>query len=333
MLIIRTMQLLKGSTGHVLLLAVTALIVGLAHGQDQYPSKPVHVIVPTGAGSAPDVLVRTMGQKLLPQWGQAVVVENRPGASGMIGADTVAKAQADGYTLLMAWDGMMSINPILYRKISYSPQQDFVPITAVGRVEFALVAHPSFAASTVLELIAAAKAQPGKINYASPGAGEAHHIAMEALKSQAAIDLVHVAYKGGPAALNDVLAGHVSVAFIGLTPALPHIRAGKLKILAVLGEKRSQLLPDVPTVAESLPGYSVQGSWLGFFAPARTPVDIVLKLNRDINALLSIDEIRKFLFEQGIVPMGTTSDEFAKLVRDDTARFRQIIDRANIRLD
>lgn len=310
-----------------------ALALPAAHAQDTYPSKAVRAVVPTGAGSAPDVLVRVLGQKLSAMWGQPVVVENRPGASGMIGADVVAKAPGDGYTLLMAWDGMMAINPTLHRNMSYSPSRDFAPITAVGRTEFVLVAHPTFRPNTVAELIALAKAQPGKINYASPGAGEAHHIAMEALKSQANIDLVHVPYKGGPAALNDVLAGHVSIAFIGLTPALPHLRSGKLKPIAVLGKQPSRMLPGVPTVTDSLPGYAIEGSWLGFFAPAQTPRDVVRKLNKEINALIATEEVRKFLLEQGIVPMGTTPEAFAQLIRDDTARFREIIERAAIRLD
>ncbi|MCY1515488.1 hypothetical protein D9M68_500760 [compost metagenome] len=320
----------------ILLATCVTVAIPPARGQtlsQSYPTQPIRVIVPTGSGSAPDVVMRSLAQKLSLRLGQPVVVENRPGAAGMIGANTVAKAPRDGYTLLLAWDGVMAINPLLYKEIGYAPLKDFVPVAAVGRVEFVLVAHPTFPANSVRELIELAKARPGRINYASAGTGEVHHIAMEALKSQAGIDLTHIAYKGGPAALNDVLGGHVPIGFIGLTPALAHLRIGKLKALGVLGMERVRQLPTVPTLGETLPGYAIDGSWLALFAPAGTPEVIVRKLGTDLNELIRTDEFSSFLAEQGIAPLQISQQGLSQLVRDDTVRFRKIIEQAHIRLD
>ncbi len=300
---------------------------------DQYPQRPITVVVPTGAGSAPDVLVRKIGQELNKTVGQPFVVENRPGAAGMLGANAVARAAPDGYTLLMAWDSMMAINPTLYRHLNYDPQKDFAPITVMGRTEFVLVANPSFAPNTLQEFIDLAKSNPGKINYGSAGVGEVHHIAMEALAAQAGIHLVHVPYGGGPAELTDIVAGHVPVGIIGMAPALPFLKGGQLKALAVLEEHRSPTLPSVPTVAETLPGYSIQGSWLGLFAPAATPEAIVSKLNSNINRLLKEKELADFLLGQGIIPMGMSPAEFRQLIRSDTVRFRDIIEKTGIHIE
>ena len=320
-------------TSALLLCSVAGFSAQAQSEASSYPKRPVSLIVPTGGGSAPDLLARKIGQHLSGTLGQPFVIDNRPGAAGMIGATAVAKSSPDGHTLLMAWDGMMAINPLLYRQINYDAQKDFVPITTLGRVEFILVAHPSFAPNSLSELIDAAKLNPGKIDYASAGIGEVHHIAMEAFAAQAGIRLSHVPYKGGPAALNDVMGGHVPIAFIGLTPALPLLKSGKLKALASLGPARSRHLPSVPTVAETLPGYAIQGSWLGLFAPSGTPESVVLRLNAEINKFLKNEEFSGFLVSQGIVPMGSSSAEFVQLIRDDTARFRAIIDKVNIRIE
>jgi tripartite-type tricarboxylate transporter receptor subunit TctC len=316
-----------------LIISCLAITSAMAQSGPAYPSRSVTILVPTGAGSAPDLLARKIGQQLSEKLGQPFVIDNRPGAAGMIGAAAVAKSQPDGHTLLLAWDGMMAINPILYRQISYNVQKDFVPVTTLGRVEFVLVAHPSFAPNSVAEFIATAKASPRKIDYASAGIGEVHHIAMEALAAQAGIQLSHVPYKGGPAALNDILGGHVPIGFIGLTPALPLLKDGKLKALATLGTARSQHLPSVPTVAETLAGFSIQGSWLGLFAPYGTPSATVVRLNEETNKLLKDKVISEFLVSQGIIPMGSSPAEFAQLIQDDTARFREIIEKLGIRIE
>jgi tripartite-type tricarboxylate transporter receptor subunit TctC len=304
------------------------------HAQsNSYPVRSISIIVPTGAGSAPDLLARKLGQKLTATLGQSFVIDNRPGAAGMLGASTVARSVPDGYTLLMAWDGMMVINPLLYQHMNYDPQKDFVPISALGRVEFVLVAHPTFAPNSLPEFISAAKTSPGKIDYASAGIGEVHHIAMEVLAERAGIRLSHVPYKGGPAALNDILGGHVPIGFIGLTPALPLLKNGQLKALATLGRQRSSHLPDVPTVAETLPGYEIEGSWLGLFAPAGTPGDIVHRLNVETNKLIKQSEFSDFLISQGIIPMEISTSQFAQLMQDDTVRFRKIVSELGIRIE
>jgi tripartite-type tricarboxylate transporter receptor subunit TctC len=325
---------------HMLFRAATVAIVAIVStvalaqsGQTAYPTRPITVIVPTGAGSAPDVLVRKTGQELFSTLRQPFVVENRAGAAGMLGANAVARAAPDGYTLLMAWDGMMAINPVLYPKLSYNPQKDFVPVAATGRTEFVLVAHSSFEPNTLQELITFAKANPGKINYGSAGVGEVHHIAMEAIAYQAGIHLVHVPYAGGPAELNDIVAGHVPIGIIGLTPALPFLQTGKLKALAVLGKDRLRALPSVATVSETLPGYSIQGSWLGIFAPTGTPAAIVEELNADINRTLKDQAFSNFLLVQGIEPMNLTTAEFRQLIIDDTARFGEIIKKTGIHIE
>ncbi|MGN6461725.1 MAG: Bug family tripartite tricarboxylate transporter substrate binding protein [Pseudolabrys sp.] len=279
------------------------------------------------------MLARTIGQQLLPKLGQPFVIENRPGAAGMLGATTVARSSPDGYTLLLAWDGMMAINPSLYRRMNYDPQKDFLPIASLGRVEFVLVAHPSFAPNSLTEFIALAKSKPGKIDYASAGIGEVHHIAMEALAAQAGIQLSHVPYKGGPAELNDILGGHVPLGFIGLTPALPLLKSGQLKAIAVLGQQRSRHLPNVPTVAETLPDYSIEGSWLGLFAPAGTPQPVVQRLNSDIIEITKKQEFAEFLTAQGMIPMHLDVAQFSQLISDDTKRFHGIISKLGIHIE
>ena len=310
---------------------VALLVLSITAGSSL--AQTITVIVPTGAGAAPDLLARKLGQDLAPTLGRSFVVENRPGAAGMIGATAVARSAPDGHTLLLAWDGMMAVNPSLYRQINYNPQKDFVPIAALGRVEFVLAAHPSFAPNSLAELIAAAKAAPGQINYGSAGVGEVHHIAMEALAAQAGIRLTHVPYKGGPAELNDIMGGHVPFGFIGLTPALPLLKSGKIKAIAMLGQHRSEHLPAVPTVAETLHGYSIEGSWLGLFAPAGTPNDVVQRLNSETNKLIKEKQFIDFMVGQGMVPMGLSVSQFAELLQADTARFRDIVTKLGIHID
>ena len=294
-----------------------------------YPSRPVRVIVPAAPGGAPDVVVRTLSQRLSPKWGQQFVVDNRPGATGAIGVQALLQAPADGYTLLMGWEGIMAINPVLSPKLRYS-LRDFAPVSLVARVSLILVAHPSFPPDSLRAMIDYAKARPGAIPYGSAGNGQLHHLAMELLKSEAGIDLVHVPYKGGPAALQDVVAGQVPMTFIGLTPAIPLVRSGKLKAFGVTGKERAPQLPDVPTVSETLPAYGIEGSWLGFFAPAATPAPLVARINADLNAALADPELRKTLFGLGMIAAGTTPEGFAELIRAETERYRRIIETAKI---
>lgn len=326
-------RVLRGLTAAAVIWGAVLPVAVAAAQASGFPQRALHIVVPTGPGSAPDVLTRKLGEAVGARLGQPVVVENRPGAAGMIGAEAVARAKADGYTLLMAWDGMMAINPALYARLAYDPAADFVPVAGLARVEFALVAHPSFAPNNVAELVTYAKERPGQIPYASPGAGEAHHIAMEELKRQAGIDLVHVAYKGGPAALNDVLAGHVPLTIIGLTPALPQLANQRLKALAVLGNARSRHLPSVPTISEALPGYDMEGSWLALFAPAGTPAPVVNVLSEAVSHALADPGLAEFVASQGMLPLPLTPSALDALRTDDTERFRARIQAAKIRID
>jgi tripartite-type tricarboxylate transporter receptor subunit TctC len=298
-----------------------------------YPTRQIMMIVPTGAGSAPDLLARKVGQTLSTTLGRSFVIENRPGASGAVGAAAVARAEPDGYTLLLAWDTIITVNPSLYKKLSYDPQKDLIPVAALGRAEFVLVAHPSFAPNTVSELIAAAKARPGQINYASAGIGEVHHLAMAMLAAQTGIQIVHVPYRGGPAELNDIMAGHVPIGFIGLTPALPLLQSRQIKALATLGDTRSVHLPSTPTVTETLPGYTIEGAWFGLFAPMGTPAAIVDRLNAEVSKLLKDREFTEFLVTQGIVPLPLNRPQFETLIKDDTTRFSDIIKKLDIQIE
>jgi tripartite-type tricarboxylate transporter receptor subunit TctC len=298
-----------------------------------YPQRPITIIVPTGAGSAPDVLMRKIGQGLAPTLGQPLIVENRPGGNGTLGANAVARAAPDGYTLLLGFDSTMTINPTLYPSLSYDPQKDFTPIDAMGRTPFVLVANPSFPPNTLQEFIAFAKANPGKINYGSAGVGSLHQLSMEDLAAQVGTHLVHVPYSGGPAELRDIVGGQVPIGFIGIAPALPLIKNGQLKALAVQGKQRLRDLPTVPTIDETLTGYAVEGSWLGLFAPARTPDAIVDKLSTQINRLLADRATDDFLLSEGIVPMGLGPAAFRTLMRDDTARYKSIIENNGIHIE
>lgn len=318
----------------VTLLALSlGLITATAHAQSSFPDRPIRLIVPTGAGSAPDLLGRTLAERVSAQLGTSIIVENRPGAAGMIGAETVARAKPDGYTLLMAWDGMMAINPHLYPKISYDSQKDFDAVSGLGRVQFVLIAHPSFPAKNLPELIEQAKARPGHYNYGSPGAGEAHHIAMESLLNNANIDVQHIPYKGGPAALNDILGGHVAMGIIGLGPAIPHIRLGRATPIAIVGKERSALLPDLPTIQEQLNTYNAQGSWLGLFAPAGTPPAVLDKLDHAFQQGLASGEMDALLREQAIDRLALNRTQLQELLKTDYSHYRQVIQDNNIKVN
>ena len=254
-----------------LVLAVAAALAAVVAGgqtPEAFPSKPVRIIVAFPPGGGTDIVARVLGQKLSEAWGQPVVVENRAGAAGIIGTELAAKSPADGYTLFMGTLGNLAVNQHLYPKMTVDPQKDFAPLTQVVAVNFVMVAHPSLPVSGVPELIALAAARPGQINYASSGAGGAPHLAAELFQNMAKVKMVHVAYKGSGPSFNDLLAGQVSLTCDSLVQALPYIRAGRLKALAVLGAKRTPLLPDVPTVAETVPGFELT-NWFGLVVPAR----------------------------------------------------------------
>ena len=278
-------------------------------------------------------MARLLGARLTEVWGQAVVVENRAGASGTIGTEVAARADADGHTLFMATMGNMTANQHLYPKMAVDPLRAFVPVTKVVDVHFGLYAFPGLPANSVQELIALAKKQPGQIPYSSSGPGGAPHLAMELFKRQAGIDLAHIPYKGSGPGMNDLLGGRVMLTMDSVLQALPHIKAGKLKALAVLGPKRIAALPDVPTVAEQgLPGYSLT-NWFGLLAPAATPSEIVLKVNSDVVKILREDEVRRRISEMGADVVGNTPEEFGAAMRAESAQWADIIRSANIKAE
>ena len=302
-----------------------------AMAQQGYPSRPPHLIVPFTPGGSSDVLGRAIGQELGRAWNQAVVIENVPGAGGSVGAEKVARAPADGYTLLMGHIGTLAVNPSLYPKLGYDPLRSFAPVAWVARVPNLLVVHASVPARTLAELIALAKARPGQLAYGSGGNGSAAHMTMEYLKLQTGTSFLHIPYKGTAPSVNDLLAGQVQVLFTGAPALLPHIKAGKMRALAVSSPRRIALLPEVPTVAESLPGFEFY-SWYGFWAPARTPPEIVKRLNAEVNKALA-SELRERFTQQGLVFTPGSVEDFVRFQAADMAKSQKIITEGQIRVE
>lgn len=310
--------------------AGTAL-VGNAIAQS-YPDRPVHLIVHNTPGSAPDVLARFVGHRLTETWGQSVVVENRTGAAGVLAADALAKAPPDGYKLLVGGDGPITILPNLQKNLPYDARRDLLPVVPLGQIDFVLVAHPKSGLHSVGDFVRTAKAQPGRLNYASAGNGSALQFAMELLKQRAGVFATHIPYRGGPLGLQDVIAGQVDLMFIAIGPALPHIRSGRLVALATSGEQRNALLPDVPTVAETYPGFRA-GTWFGLFAPAGTPQTVLDPLAAEVNRILRSPGARQELAAQGIEAASLSQQAFARQVNTEYTRYAQIVKTAGIKAD
>lgn len=300
-----------------------------AVAQDNYPSRIIRIIVPVPPGTAPDILPRMIADKLAARWNEPVVVENRPGGALNIGAEAVAKAEPDGYTLLATPPPPLVINQSLYRNLAFDPNA-FVPVTVMAATPNVLVANPGVGFSTVPGLVAFAKANPGKLTYASSGVGSTPHLAMELLKIQAGIEIVHVPYKG--LVPTDLLAGHVDLMFNNLGNTLPHIRSGALKVLAVGSEKRLAVLPDVPAVAEILPGF-VSTIWFAVVAPPRSSPAIAAKLSAAIAEILRIPDVGKRLQDLTLTPVGSTPAETAAFIHEERNRWRQVIVSAGIKPD
>ncbi len=296
-----------------------------------YPSRPVRVIVPFAPAGTTDIAARLMGQWLSEHLGQQFVIENRPGASTTIGTEVVVRASADGYTLLLATPSS-AINATLFEKLSYNFLRDIVPIAGIFRVPNVMVVHPSVPAKTVPEFIAYAKANPGKINVESTGAGTSNHLAGELFKLMTGVDMVHIQYRGSGPALIDLLAGQVQVGFDTMPGLIEYIRAGRLRALAVCTATRSHALPDVPTVSEFVPGYESSG-YFGFGAPARTPAGIIDKLNKEINAGLADPKLKTQLVDLGGIILGGSSADFRTLITEETEKWAKVIRAANIKAD
>ncbi|MEP7182332.1 MAG: tripartite tricarboxylate transporter substrate binding protein [Betaproteobacteria bacterium] len=313
--------------------AVTA-VAAPAHAQaPAYPTKPIRLVVPFPPGGATDLLARDVGQKLTEAWGQQVIVDNRPGAGGNIGTELVAKAAPDGYTLEMGTVGTHAINASLYSKLPYDHVKDFVPVILVAGVPNVLVVNPSVPANTVAELIAYAKANPGKLNFASSGSGTSIHLSGELFKVMAGVQMTHIPYKGSAPAVQDLIGGQVQLMFDNLPPSLPQIKAGKLRALAVTSATRAPALPDVPTIAEAgLPGFEAS-SWFGVLAPAGTPPAIIAKLNAEIAKWLATPEAKEKLSRQGANAAGGTPEDFAKHITVETAKWAKVVKESGAKVD
>ena len=325
---------LFSSISHIL--ATTAAVItmasGVASAQSNYPNRPVTVIVPQATGGANDTIARIVTAKLSEILGQQFVVENRPGAGGNIGTAAAAKTKPDGYTLMLTTNSAQVINPWLYKNTGFDAIKDFTPVGLVASAGYVLVANAAFPANSVKDLIAQAKANPGKINYASAGNGTLNHLIMEMFKQKVGVDMMHVPYKGAAAAATDVASGQVPVSVQSAPSSLTLISAGKIKALAVTNEKRIAALPNVPSISETIPGFG-STPWYGILAPAGTPAAIVDKLNAAIKTALADKDVQEKLLKQGCEPLTSTPAQFATLIKDDLANWQKIVKDSGARVD
>jgi tripartite-type tricarboxylate transporter receptor subunit TctC len=312
-------------------LGLLSLATSAAFAQ-AYPSKPIRFVIPFAPGGSTDIIGRVIAEKLSLGLGQPVVVENRPGAGGSVGSDTVAKAAPDGYTILMV-PGAHTINASLYQKLPYDTLRDFEPVIQIASVATMIVVHPSVPVKSVGELIELAKARRGELNYGSAGSGTVTHMTAELFKLMAGVDITHVPYKGSSQALKDLLGGQVQVMFANFPGTLQQVQAGRLRVIAVNGARRSPLLPGTPTVAESgIPGFEAN-TWYGILAPAGTPKAVVARLNSEVTKALDAPEVRDFLSKEGGEVVGGTSEEFAAFIRADIVKWARVIKQAGVRAD
>ena len=317
----------------IALAALLALSASASHGQDRYPNRPVKIIVPTPAGGPVDVVARLTAQYLSGTIGQSVVVDNRPGAGNTLGSKEAARAEPDGYSLLYSSVSGLILSPLIQKDPGYDPITSFAPIAPVGTGTTILAVHPSFPAKTVQELVAYAKANPGKVNFSSGGVGVLPHMIGEMFKSRAGIDIVHVPYRGGGPSIQDVVAGNIQMTFEGTGVLLPLVRAGKLRMLATVSPKRLPEMPDVPTMEEAgYPGF-VSQSWTGLLAPANTSPDIVNRLNAQINDALKDKAFVESLAKLGADPLGGSPQEFAALIKADIGRWQPLVKALNLKTE
>ena len=320
--------------------ALAAIVLGVSSpaavsqttGSSNYPSKPLRIVVPLTAGGPTDTLARVIAQQLSEKLGQPVLIDNRPGAGGNIGAESVAKAAPDGYTLFMGTSGPLSINSSLYPKLSFDPAKDFSPVVLIASAPFVVATHPSLPAKSIKDLIALAKAKPGELNYGAVP-GSAAHLATELFKSMAAVDMVHVPYKGAAPATNDLVAGVLQLSFASTPGVMPNIKAGKLTALAVTSAKRQADLPDIPTLAESgLPGYEAS-VWYGLVAPAKTPAAVIARLNTEINKILQDPDTRQKLLANDFQPAGSTPENFESYIKAETMKWGKVVKDSGAKVD
>ncbi|QOZ73815.1 Bug family tripartite tricarboxylate transporter substrate binding protein [Bradyrhizobium arachidis] len=323
---------MRGVMRRTFLAACAAVLVsGLAAAQD-YPSRPVKIIVPFPAGGSNDIIARIVAQKLTERNGQTFLVENRGGAGGNIGAEAVASAEPDGYTLLLTAPPPLTINGSLYKKLPFDPARAFAPVALIASVPIVLVVNPSVPAKNVGELIALAKAKPGTLNFGSSGIGSTNHLAGELLKSMAGIDIVHVPYRGAAPAMNDLLAGQIPFMFDNMPAVLPQVQGKAINAIAVAGAKRAEALPDVPTVADTVAGFEAS-SWFGLVAPAKTPEPALAKLSGELEMILKMPDVKKRLAELGAEPGTVFGPAFGQFMTDETAKWGKLVKASGATVD
>ena len=314
-------------------LAAAAMLTATLAAAQNYPARTIRLVVPFAPGGSTDIVARLLAQKMGESLGQQVIVDNRPGAGGIVGADIVAKSPPDGYTMITATTGIMSINQFIYKTMPYDPERDFAAVTQVGSLPLILVVHPSVPAKTAKELIAFAKARPGQLSYASSGIGSATHMTTELFKSMAGIDLVHIPYKGSGQVMGDILGGQIPLMFDQPVSSMQHVNAGKLRVLGITSAKRFPTLPDIPTIAEAaLPGYE-SISWAGVAVPAGTPKPIVTRLQSEIAKALKVAEVSQRLLHDGIEPIGSTPEEFAAHIKSERVKWKKVVEFSGARAE
>jgi tripartite-type tricarboxylate transporter receptor subunit TctC len=313
-------------TAKILVLLVMCAGATGAYAQ-AYPSKPIHIVVGFPPGGGNDIIARLVGAKMQESWGQPVVIDNKPGANSIIAAEFVAKSAPDGYTLLVNATGGMSVNPVIYAKLPYDPLKDFVPISMVGSFPLVLVVNPSVPANSVRDLVAYAKANPGKLNYSA--GSTAFQVATEMFKQMTGTDVKHIPYKGSVQSISAVMAGDVQMTIVDSPPLVPQLKSGRVRALAVTTARRAAAFPELPTIAESVPGYEM-ALWIGVFAPAGTPQDVSAKLNVEVVRIVNLSDIREKLDGMGVEPLGNTSEQVAEWIRREIAKFGPVVKAANI---
>jgi tripartite-type tricarboxylate transporter receptor subunit TctC len=326
------MHNVSGKAGFVIALALSGIATTSDAARLDYPTKPIRVVVPQPPGASTDLTARLVAQKLAEALGQPVVVDNRPGAGSIIGTELVAKAAPDGYTLLVVASSI-TINPSLHPNLSFDPLRDLTPITQLSAFPNMLTVHPALPVKTVADLIALAKAQPGRLNYGSSGTGTGTHLSAELFKYMTGVKMVHIPFKGGSQAVTALIGGQVQLNFATIPSVLPHVRSGKLRAVAVTTAKRSPAVPDVPTIAESgVPGYD-HGPWNGLLAPAKTPAAIVARLNMEAAKAMHTAELKTVLNTDGAEPVGNSAQAFGAILREETAKWAKVIKAAGIKAD
>ncbi|MGE0719236.1 MAG: Bug family tripartite tricarboxylate transporter substrate binding protein [Alphaproteobacteria bacterium] len=320
----------RSVTGIIIAAFVAAAAPAVA---DDYPSKPVRMVVPFPAGSTTDLVGRILATKLGPALGQQVVIDNRGGSGGTLGTEYVARSAPDGYTILMGTIGTHSINPALYKKITYDPIKDFAPIAQFGTAPNVLVVNPSVPAKSVKELIAYARARPGEVNYGSSGSGTSNHLAGAMLAAREKLEMVHVPYRGGAQAIEGLLRGDLRFMFYHFLPLIPYIEDGKMRALAITGATRATALPEVPTMAEAGMDDFVVSAWFGAYAPAGTPPAVVARLNKEIVAIINSAEMRDSLMKQGIDPISGSPEDLTRLMRAELVRWAKVVELAGAQVD